>query len=132
LLLGAHKGFQELGVPMPRLIAAQAEACAPLVHGGVPTPMPSLADGIQIPDPPRRREILEAMSEAVAVGEDEIRDAYESLARSGVLVELTSAVAVAALSKIDTSGKVVVAATGNGLKTVQRLRSLRNGRSMSA
>jgi threonine synthase len=130
LLLGAHKGFQELGVA-PRLVAAQAEACAPLVHGGVPTPRPSVADGIAIADPPRREEILAAAT-AVAVTEDEILDAYDSLAGSGVLIELTSAVAVAALSKIDVSGTVVVAATGNGLKTVQRRRSLRNGRSISA
>jgi threonine synthase len=132
LLLGAHRGFQELGVPMPRLIAAQAENCAPLVYGGPVTPKPSLADGIQIGDPPRRTEILAAIDSAVAVGEDEILAAYESLARSGVLVELTSAVAVAALSKVDVTGTVVVAATGNGLKTVHRLRSLRNGRSISA
>jgi threonine synthase len=130
LLLGAAKGFAELGVA-PELIAAQAEACAPLVYGGVPTPKPSVADGIPIAVPPRRQEILDAAA-AVAVSEDEILDAYDSLAATGVLVELTSAVAVAALDKIDVSGTVVVAATGNGLKTVQRRRSLRNGRSISA
>jgi threonine synthase len=124
LLLGADKGFRELLDAgridrLPRLIAAQAEACAPLVHGlGTVTPRPSLADGILIPDPVRGQAILDAMADAVAVGEDEIRAAHESLARSGVLVELTSAVAVAALAKIDLSGTVVVAATGNGLKTV--------------
>jgi threonine synthase len=87
------------------------------VYGGVPTPKPSLADGIQIPDPPRRQGMLDVIDTAVAVTEDEIRAAHTSLARSGVLIEMTSAVAVAALSKIDTNGTVVVAATGHGLKT---------------
>jgi threonine synthase len=137
LLLGAHLGFAALrdaGLAdrVPRLVCAQAEACAPIVRAweagaDEPAPVtatPSLADGIQIPNPVRGRSILSALRDsggtAVAVSEDEIREVYDALASRGTLIERTSAVAVAALAKpgvMRGGDQVVVAATGNGLKT---------------
>lgn len=137
LLLGAHLGFAALrdaGVVdrVPRLVCAQAEACAPLVAAfaaGADEPAPveavaSLADGIQIPSPVRGRSILAAVGStggtAVAVSEEEIREVYDALAARGTLIERTSAVAVAALAKpgvMSEGDEVVVAATGSGLKT---------------
>jgi threonine synthase len=87
-------------------------------------PSPSVADGIQIGQPIRGREILAAIygsgGSAIAVNDDAILAAHRAAARQGLLVERTSATALAAL---DVSGlvapgeRVVVAATGHGLKT---------------
>jgi threonine synthase len=140
LLLGAFKGFtalREAGLVarLPRLVAAQAEACAPIAeavargaaHPVAVTPTPSAADGIQIPRPVRGEQVLSAiaatMGTAVAVSEEQILDAHERLARRGVLVEPTSAVAMAAMwhdGVAEPGERVVVAATGHGLKTLGR------------
>ena len=78
----------------------------------------SVAGGINIPDPPRAKEILAAARASggaiVTVTEDEIADAQAQLAKSGVLVEATSAAAWAGASTVD-EGSVVVL-TGSGLK----------------
>jgi threonine synthase len=134
LMLGAALGFDALrraGLVdrVPRLVAAQAAACAPLVDAMASgaeapapvTPRPSLADGIQIGAPVRGRQILAALratgGTAVAVSEDAIAGAHRDAARHGLLVERTSAVALAALDALALDGTVVVAATGHGLKT---------------
>ena len=135
LLLGAHLGFTRLRdegriARLPRLVCAQAAACAPLVaafEAGSPEPLPvaltdSVADGIRIPEPVRGAEVLRALAEsdgvAVAVEEDEILHAYRDVARGGVLVERTSAVALAAAAKLGLADRgIVVAITGHGLKT---------------
>jgi threonine synthase len=138
LALGAHLGFRALrdaGLVerLPRLVCAQAAACAPIAEAvarGSPRPAPvdpapTAADGIRIPEPVRGEQVLAAIAEsggtAVAVGEDELLDAHERLARRGLLVERTSAVALAALSRpglVEAGERVVVAITGNGLKTL--------------
>ena len=127
LLLGAYLGFAEVG-DVPRLICAQAAACAPLVaafEAGSPEPLPvevqpSVADGIRIPEPVRGAEVLRAVREsggtAIAVSEDEILGAYRRAAADGILVERTAAVALAALPRVE-GERVVVAVTGHGLKT---------------
>lgn len=127
LLLGAYLGFAEVG-DVPRLICAQAAACAPLVaafEAGSPEPLPvevqpSVADGIRIPNPVRGGEVLRAVREsggaAIAVSEDEILGAYRRAAADGILVERTAAVALAALPRVE-GERVVVAVTGHGLKT---------------
>lgn len=74
LLLGAYIGFQELLAArqinrLPRLIAVQATACAPLAEAyarGQETPQPltpqtTLAEGIAIAAPPRGEQILAAV-----------------------------------------------------------------------
>lgn len=129
LLLGAYHGFAALGLPrVPRLVCAQAAACAPLVAAfeqgsAEPVPVevtPSVADGIRIPSPVRGAEVLCAIREtggtALAVSEDEILAAYRDVAAAGTLVERTSAVALAAARRVD-GERIVVAATGHGLKT---------------
>lgn len=128
LLLGAYHGFAALGLSMPRLVCAQAAACAPLVAAfeqGAAEPVavevrPSVADGIRIPSPVRGAEVLAAIratgGTAVAVEEEEILAAYAQVAAGGVLVERTSAVALAALGRVE-GERVVAAVTGHGLKT---------------
>jgi threonine synthase len=105
LLIGAFDGFQQLredGLAdrVPRLMAVQAAACAPLVAGGpVDTPGPTQADGIRIGSPPRARRMQDALRRsgggALAVSEAEITRAHRALALAGLDVEPTSAVALA-------------------------------------
>jgi threonine synthase len=137
LLLGAHLGFAALcraGLidRPPRLVAAQAAACAPLadaIAGGLAVPepataTPSLADGIQVSAPVRGREILTALREtggtAVALGEADIAAAHRDAALRGLLVERTAAVGLAALmfgGVVGPGERAVVVTTGHGLKT---------------
>lgn len=141
LLLGAYYGFRvlaESGVTsrMPRLFAVQAAACGPIVeafdaglHESAPVEAgETVAEGICITEPVRSREILAALNEtqgrAVSVREEEIRQAHRQLAGSGLLVELTSAVAAAGLKRLVDGGVIgpdectVAALTGNGLKNL--------------
>lgn len=137
LLLGAHLGFTALRRAglierVPRLVAAQAAACAPLARAfdagrRDPQPLvpgPSVADGIQVGRPVRGREVLAAIREsggsAVALDDGAIIAAHGTAGRQGLLIERTSATALAALglSGVVAPGeRVVVAATGHGLKT---------------
>ncbi len=137
LLVGAYRGFYDLnraGVidRMPRLFAVQSEACPPLVEGyrrGLNEPPlirdgETIAEGIRIARPVRGGEILRAIREtggaAVAVDDAEILEAKVRLARKGLYVEPTSAVALAGLRrlgrKIHPAEITVLALTGNGLK----------------
>ena len=76
LLLGVHLGFRALrdaGLVdrVPRLVCAQAAACAPLVRAFeqgssrpvAVEPAPSLADGIRVPEPVRGEQILAAIAD---------------------------------------------------------------------
>ncbi len=138
--IGLARGFQELHrarliEKMPRLYAAQAAVVAPLARAfeqrldHVPTvePARTIAEGIAIHRPVRGKELLAAIVEtggsALAVSEDEIAQARNDLARTGLYVEPTSATAVAALAKVPSSllaeGNVVVTLTGSGLKSTQ-------------
>lgn len=138
LMLGAHLGFRgllEAGLieRLPRLHGVQAAACAPLVAAFEGAPVDgtspcgsSLAEGILIASPPRADAVLAAVRESegsvLAVSEAEIADAFRKLARCGVYVEPTSAVAAAGLERVldgadrPPDGVVVVALTGTGLK----------------
>jgi threonine synthase len=139
-LLGCWRAFRELAaggnlVPMPRLYAAQAAACAPLaaalaagedVPSGV-EPGQTRAEGIKIGRPIRGREMLRALREsgggARIVGEDEITAAQERLGRHGVFVEPTGAVPYAAALGLAREGlirdgeRVAIILTGSGLKS---------------
>lgn len=139
LLLGAASGFRRLleaGLTqrIPRLFGVQAERCAPLVPhdrgspGAAPGPCAdSVAEGIMIADPPRGQQVVAAVAATggslVAVTEEAIERARGALARSGFLVEPTSAAAYAGLTDLRAAGtlradeQVVVAMTGSGLKT---------------
>jgi threonine synthase len=138
-LLGAYFGFRELAQAgaisrLPRLFAAQAEACAPLAEGfrlGLAgpaeiTPGETIAEGIRIARPVRGPQVLKAIRESaggvVTVSDAEAEAAQRELARHGLYVEPTSAVAVAGLQRLVERGSIrpgeltVVPLTGSGLK----------------
>jgi threonine synthase len=138
LLMGTYRGFTELQTAgllerMPRLLAVQSRACAPLYEGyrqGLEDPQPisageTIAEGIRIAQPSRGRQVLRAIRETggtiVAVDDGEIQDAQAMLARLGLYVEPTSATAAAALRKLDKmiapDEVTVVPLTGSGLKS---------------
>lgn len=135
LLLGAHRGFQALLAAgrierLPKLIAVQALACAPIwaVQQGGATGLlwtkerPTVAEGIRIVRPLRGDLVLSALQEtgghAVAVEEEEIIAGQRELSRRGLFVEPTSAVVWPALAKTlpDLRQPVVAVLTGSGFK----------------
>jgi threonine synthase len=140
LLLGLYQGFERLRHAgliehQPRIIAVQAEACAPVYqafHDGrdtveLATVAPTVASGIAIGKPIRGAQILSAIRASggtvLSVSEQEIDDTRNELARRGFYVEGTSAVAVAGLPHLphgtaETSdeNQMVVLLTGHGLK----------------
>ncbi|ASJ02528.1 threonine synthase [Thermococcus profundus] len=132
LLLGLWKGFFELrkmGVvsEIPRLIAVQASGYESLCER---SPIQNLlADGIAIPEPPRREEMKRALQETggtcVSVDEYETENALKWLRKAGFLVEPTSAVVLAALWELVETGeipdgsKILLPLTGSGLKLTQ-------------
>ena len=138
-VLGAERGFDELArngeiARGPRLFGVQAAACAPLdaafragTESLVPSPVTAtIAEGIATARPTRAAEVLRAVRASggavVAVEEAQIVDALRSLARRGLYVEPTSAVAAAGLTRLLTSGAIrpgettVLVLTGSGLK----------------
>lgn len=137
-LLGVWLGFrrlQEAGLveSLPRLVAVQAAALAPLCRAfdagldRVPPVEPStysVAEGLAIAEPVRGSRLLQAIRETggtcVAVEDEATLQAQQSLARRGLYVEPTSATAVAALKIVDHCAApdeiVVVPLTGSGLK----------------
>ncbi|MFC4548916.1 MULTISPECIES: pyridoxal-phosphate dependent enzyme [Halorussus] len=137
LFLGAYRGFRALKEAgwtdrMPKLLGVQATGYAPVVeelHGSeadATDEANDVADGIQILDPVRKDQILDAVEatdgDAIALGEDPVADALDRLHRGGFYVEPTSAVAPAALAAFRERGAlgaeddVVVPLTGSGLK----------------
>ena len=138
-VLGAGRGFAELVrngeiARRPRLFGVQAAGCAPFsaafhesVEHLVPTPVkPTMAEGIATPKPTRVAEVLRAVRETggtvLAVEEGEIAEALRGLARLGLYVEPTSAVAAAGLTRLLDAGVIrpqeysVLVLTGSGLK----------------
>lgn len=123
LLLGAWRGFLALKaaglIPrLPRLIAVQAEGCAPLAGDVDPAARHPLAEGIAIARPVRLAQMRQAIAssggEVAVVSNDELRAAQDELLRRGHDVEPTAAVAFAAWSRMDwpTEANVVVPLTG--------------------
>lgn len=137
-LIGLVRGFQDLLMAglierMPRFFAAQSTNVAPIARAfergldDAPAvdPAPTVAEGIAINRPVRGKEILQALREtgggAIAVSEEEIMQARNDLAHTGLYVEPTSATAVAALRKlreeIGSRDVTAVTLTGSGLKS---------------
>ena len=138
LFLGAYRGFRRLERAgwidaVPRLFGAQAAGVAPIVrelHGPEAADpdgrVNAAADGIQIAEPVRRAEILDAIAEAdgdaLAVTEAAAERELDRLHRAGFYTEPTCAVAPAALRTLRERGAlapdddVVVPLTGSGLK----------------
>jgi threonine synthase len=152
LMIGAFDGFAQLredglAATLPRMMAVQAAACAPLhgTQGQRPAHDPgrgvegsggaTIADGIRIASPPRIRRAHEAIvrsaGEVLAVTEQEILAAWRSLGLNGLDVEPTSAVAMAgalqwmradpdlAAREIESEGPPLIALTGSGLKVTR-------------
>jgi threonine synthase len=152
LVLGCYLAGRELLAAgridaLPRLVAVQAEGCAPLAAamaaGGTEpeTVAPAratggtIAEGIAIARPARGAQILAAVRATggtiVTVTEDQIRAGWADLARSGLYVEPTSAVCWAAVlsgktgqaglagsvSQSDDRPHTVVPLCGTGLKS---------------
>ncbi|MBO8175806.1 MAG: pyridoxal-phosphate dependent enzyme [Thermococcus sp.] len=128
LFLGLYKGFKELNnfekARMPKLIAAQAEGYESLCKRS--KRKSKLAEGIAIPEPPRKEQMLKALKETkgfcISVGDSEIDKALNDLISMGFLVEPTSAVVFAAFKKLlerdelEKGSKVLLPLTGSGLK----------------
>lgn len=140
LLMGAYIAFKELlswGVidRMPRILAVQAENCAPIKDAYVSNKTivepcenkGTLAEGIAIAAPARGAEILKAVRETngdiIGVGEEDIASARKELAHKGIYVEITSAANYAGYLKYIEkypdlkSKKVVFPLCGAGLKS---------------
>ncbi len=140
-LLGIAKAFDELRAlgwvsgPLPRIVAVQAEGCAPVVKAwreGAETTAPwpdpvTSAPGLRVPSPFAGRQILRVIrdtgGEAVAVGEADIVEAQRRLARlEGLWTAPEAAATVAALAVLRERGavtpdaRVVLLLTGAGLK----------------
>ncbi len=154
LLYGLERGFDllhQLGMTdgVPRLVAVQAAACAPIVQAwqaGAETVVtaearPTIADAIA--DPLRGYEdeaqlTLEALwrcnGAAVAVDEGAIRDAVRALStREGLDLEPAAAACLPALAALRDGGAltrgqtVVVIATGHGAKERRTSAALASG-----
>jgi threonine synthase len=123
----------------PRIIAVQPKGCAPIVDAynkgrtdtkewKSPT---TIAKGLKIPKPLAGKWILKSLREsrglALKVSDAEIHKAMLNVARrDGLLIEPSSATAFAAIPQlymagtIDRKDRVIVIATGSGLKTLEQ------------
>jgi threonine synthase len=143
-LVGIWKMFktlQRLGWTRnrPQIVAVQPKGCAPIVDaynkGAIDVPEwkspTTIAKGLKIPRPLAGKWILRCLREsqgiALKVTDAEIHKAMLSVAkRDGLLVEPSSATAFAAIpnlfatGSIDAKDRVVVIATGSGLKTIEQ------------
>jgi threonine synthase len=140
-LIGIHKALielREMGLihgPLPRLVAAQAVGCAPVVrafdagedHCEAWEGAHTAAFGINVPKPLGDRLILAAIREtdgvAIAIEDDAALRAQQQCARTqGLFVCPETGVALAAVAQLRSSGwikdreVVVVISTGNGIK----------------
>jgi len=123
----------------PCFIAAQPAGCSPVIEGyrhgkedveEWKSPQ-TIAQGLRIPKPLAGKWILKCLRESKATGfkvtDQEIRTAMRQAAkRDGLILEPSSAAAVAAVPQafetgvVDKSDKLVVIATGSGLKTLDQ------------
>jgi len=140
-LIGMWKVFREMldagwlpeGTPLPRMVTAQADGCAPIVKAfaegkekAEPWPNPQThASGLRVPGPLGDRLILRALREsggdAESVSEDAIRTGTERLAHaSGVDAAPEGGCALAVLERLvreqrlSPEAEVVLFNTGSG------------------
>jgi threonine synthase len=138
--IGAWRGFNATGA-MPRLIACQPEACAPLVgafNDGASRVASvearhTIAEGARIAAPPRDGLLLQALRDssggAYAVNDDELQTALQELWRQGIYAEPTAALGAAAFRQAVSRGEVldgtnVILITGHGLKATESIGNL--------
>lgn len=134
-LLGIWRGFKALFDAgeisyLPKMVGVQSTACSPLWSAMQPGPSEqdevqegaTVAEGIRIMNPLRKAEVIAAVrtsaGKMVAVQEERIPPGRDDLAKRGMHVEPTSAVAWAALldNISELAEPVVVVLTGSGLK----------------
>ncbi|MCA1813148.1 MAG: pyridoxal-phosphate dependent enzyme [Halobacteriales archaeon] len=119
IVIGLHKGFEELRraglvAHVPRLYLGQAQGFAPVVqtlHGAQPPGEENrIADGLLIAEPPRLRQMVDAVKgtggDAAAIDKGHTERALAGLHRQGLLVEPSSAVAHAALERFREEGAI--------------------------
>lgn len=147
-IIGMWKAFAELeqlgwiGAARPRMISVQAAGCAPVVrafehgqdHAEPWQNASTIADGLRVPAPFADYLILQAIREsggtAVAVTDDEIREAVGELARGeGLFAAPEGAATYAGFKQLVSRGflrandRVVLFNTGAGLKYPQLIRA---------
>lgn len=147
VVVGLAKGFRELAEldlidERPRLVAAQAEGCAPIAAAwerGIDDPEPwdvpdTIAGEIEIPDPAGGALALEALAEtdgtAVTATDDDVLESAVAVAQNEV-IEMGAAAGVAPAGAwslaqddwFDEDDTVVLVNTESGLKTPDVLRS---------
>jgi threonine synthase len=138
LIWSIYEAFRELALVgitdrVPRIIGVQVEACAPVVHAWenkldeiIPVRDPkTVATAIACGDPIDGLAALRAIRDsdgfALRVSDNEALAARDKLARNGIFVEPSGAVAYAGVVKKGLSGTVVALATGHGLKDMYGL-----------
>ena len=151
-LIGMWKAFDEMeelgwigserpGSQRPKMIVAQAEGCSPIVKGfdegrsvvEPPANASTIAAGLRVPKPYGDYLVLDILRRsegtAVAVSDDEIRDAVKHWARvEGVFAAPEGAASLAAYRKLrgsflSESDRVVLFNTGTGLKYLDVIQS---------
>jgi len=135
VLIGMAMGFADLVASgrmerAPRLHGVQSDACAPLVRGaplGRPAPVvrqASIADGIRIPEPTRAERSYAAVRYSggrwIAVADEAIERSWRQAASQGLLMEPTSAAALAGARVLNLPPGAVLIITGSGLKAIDR------------
>jgi threonine synthase len=138
LIWSIYEAFRELALvgitdKIPRMIGVQVENCAPVVYAWenelseiIPVRNPdTIATAIACGDPMDGLAALRAIRDsggfAVKVSDEEALSARNTLARNGIFVEPSGAVAYAGFLKKELSGTVVCLATGHGLKDMYGL-----------
>ncbi len=122
IFIGIYRGFKDLNLK-PKMIAVQAKGYESLCERS--EEKSKLAEGIFIPDPPRKEEIMEIIRRSegrcISIDDQEIKSALKDLISMGMIVEPTSAVVFAAFKKlikgdIEKGSRVLMPLTGSGLK----------------
>lgn len=138
LIWSIFEAFRELvlvGITdrIPHITGVQVENCDPVVHAWdnelgeiIPVQNPrTIATAIACGDPidgiAALRAIRESGGEAIRISDEEALSARDMLARNGIFVEPSGAVAYAGAMKKKLEGTVVVVATGHGLKDMYGL-----------
>ncbi len=133
LIWSIYEAFRELALvgitdKIPRMIGVQVENCAPVAHAWennlneiIPVRNPdTIATAIACGDPidglAALRAIRDSCGFATVISDEEALSARNILAKNGIFVEPSGAVAYAGFLKNELSGTVVCLATGHGLK----------------
>ena len=133
MLLGLYYGFREIG-KFPQLLAVQSEKCSPVYNNFYNINFAeeknnednkTIAEGIAIKSPKRLQEIIKIIKitngDVITVSDEEIYSASNKLAKKGIYLEKTSAVAPAGFIKYFKNkrlenNKILIPLTGSGLK----------------